>query len=174
MRIGSTNPSTLERCNKLASSLRINPDLPFALSSKPSAFATPLPTPARHPQPQPPSYLNTSYKQANETLLHDMWLTYARALLQDYRINPGTIYAEDAFISPSEAKSLVDLGMNHFSIARSPNTLVEATAAAAKLAPYVSQLRSLNLTGMTSVYGFDEADQDKFAKTISEVFGMCK
>jgi len=77
-------------------------------------------------------------------------------------------------IAPEEVKSLVDLGMNHFTIAQSDTTLQEATQQAANLSAYVSSLRSLNLSHLASVYGFDEADQAKSSKEMTDVFGMFK
>jgi hypothetical protein len=64
--------------------------------------------------------------------------------------------------------------MNHFTIAQSDTTLQEATQQVLNLSAYVSSLRSLNLSHLASVYGFDEADQAKSSKEMTDVFGMFK
>jgi para-nitrobenzyl esterase len=122
------------------------------------------------------SQLNRSYHFANKSALHTMWMKYARFVMTEYRLNPGTIYAEPALMAVDEAKELVSLGMNHFTIARVPTTLDAAKAQAAALGPYVAELRAANLTapGLLGVYGFDEADQTKESAAIAAVFGMYK
>jgi len=105
-------------------------------------------------------------------------MDYARFILNEYRLNPGTIYAEPALITADEAEELVALGMNHFSIVRASTTAAGAKAQVEALRPYVESLRAKNLTnaavpGFLSVYGFDEAAQS-LNQTIRDVFGIFK
>jgi len=44
--------------------------------------------------------LNESYGLKTEEELHAKWLEYAKTLLTDYRINPGTIYAKPGGLIP--------------------------------------------------------------------------
>ena len=98
------------------------------------------------------TYLNNSYYQPSNSLLHATWMSYARTLLQRFRINPGTIYAPDKLLSVAEVSDLVEEGMNHYSIARVNTTVEGAKLQAESLVPYVNELRAANLTDVAGIY----------------------
>ena len=91
---------------------------------------------------------------------HLRFMQWAKWLLRNFRLNPGTIYSKPAPFNVSELLELKALGLNCFNAFGAPASLPDAKALADGMQSYVAELDAHNLTASmaATVYGFDESD----------------
>ena len=85
---------------------------------------------------------------------HAEYVKWAKWLLANYSLNPGTIYAPPMPFAVDELLEFVPLGLNHFTAFPAHSEY----ATDPNVAAYVKALDAHNLSQFATTYGYDESD----------------